>query len=157
MASAIRNDLKFIVNEIYEKTNTAYSLMLGANESSKMVLSLDGDLMVNTRDLLLFANSKSPILGICTPSTDDPVLCETADDNGKQFAQRFSRKNGEYEWSGLTTLPSIWLKNMAYRSHVYHSLEPHLPIQALHIDCAEVDTPEDLTRAEAWWSNGDKT
>jgi len=156
VASAIRNDLTFVTNEIYEKTNTAYSLMLGAHGSNGMVLSLDGDLMVNTRDLLFFANSKSPVLGICTPSTDDPVLCGITNENGKQFTQSFSRTHGEFEWSGLTTVPSSWLKDTAYKSHVYHCLEPNLPIQARHIDCAEIDTLDDLARAEAWWEKGNK-
>lgn len=156
VASKIRSDIQFVVNDVYSETNTAYSLMLGAQGADNMVLSLDGDLMVNTRDLLLFANSKSPVIGICTPSTDDPVLCEINDENNTQYAQRFSRERGDFEWSGLTTVPSSWLNNVAYNSHVYHCLEPHLPIQAHYIDCAEVDTPDDLTRAEAWFEKGDK-
>ncbi len=37
-----------------------------------------------------------------------------------------------------------------HRGHVFEMLTPHLPMRLRIVDAAEIDTPEDFARAEAW-------
>ena len=86
-------------------------------------------------------------IGVCEISTDDPVLTKT--ENGEVMG--FSRREGEYEWTGVTMIESKKVKEVD--GHVYKFVEPLLPLKYEIIREKEIDTPNDYTNAIIWVEN----
>ncbi|WP_077619683.1 NTP transferase domain-containing protein [Bacillus sinesaloumensis] len=144
----IRKNVTFVFNHDYLTTGTAASLSLGAKYAKGLVISLDGDLLIHPDDFQLFLDSKDECIGYCIPTTEDPVLVNITRNKIGELVTEFSRESGEYEWSGLVQINSEKLKTGT--RHVYHVLEPHLPIKAVPVRCQEIDTPSDYYAAINW-------
>ena len=146
-AQAYREDIKFFYNNDWETTGTAASFSKGLPGAHEMVIALDGDLLVNPKDMAdVLAESEECICG-CNPTTEDPVLM-TLNEEGQVI--RFSREEGTLEWTGLAQVRRDRLSSVQTR-HVYQILEPLLPIAVKVVDTREIDTPADLTKALSWW------
>ena len=94
-----------------------------------------------------FIDKKNSLVGITEASTDDAVYVKL---NKKNEVISFSRKNkSEYEWSGIACLNGISVNKK--KPYLYQTLEKHLPLQTKYIECSEIDTAEDLKRAQQLW------
>jgi HAD superfamily phosphoserine phosphatase-like hydrolase len=144
-------DLIFVFNHNYKTTNTLNSLYLGARHTSRMVLSLDGDLLVHPFDLKSFLKLSEEYLGITVPSTEEPVLVSLTrqtEKNENFSAVAFSREKGDMEWTGLVQIQQHKIEDN--NTYIYELLEKHLPMKAFQIRCCEVDTHEDYRNAMKW-------
>lgn len=146
VARAIRPGIQIIENPNWQNTKTAASLSLGMQSAHDRCISLDGDLLVAPHSFSKFIKASHNLIGVCTPNTTFPVYV-TVDLGGLGTGFSYEEKS-PFEWTGLVNFNRH--KISAGQANVYEMLTPILPIAIQQIDCAEVDTPEDLLAAEAF-------
>ena len=154
-----RKDITFVFNHDYRTTNTLESLRLGAKFANDLILSIDGDLLVAPEDIHAFLNTDKETLGYATAYSDEAVFCNLDTTHATPMVTHFTRDKLAHEWTGLalikrrhfdtTELPDSFFRT----GHIYHFLEHKLPINAKPINCCEIDTPNDLIRAQIWAKN----
>lgn len=141
-----RNNVTLVINDDWEKTNTAYSLSMGCELFDGTVLTIDGDTLFTKDDVKKMVNHKMAI-GVTTPMSDEGVF---VDINEKNEVLGFTReRNTGLEWSGMSVMPATIYRGRQ-NCFVYQIIEKNLPVYAQHIDLIEVDTPNDLQRAREW-------
>ena len=147
---SIRNDVVFVRNPHYQDTSNTYSISLATKGIKEPHILLDGDLLINKESYSEFIDSfdgKNSLVGITESSTDDAVYVQL---NDKDEVIKFSRKiKSQYEWSGIACLSDIQVTEKD--PYLYQILEKHLPLRAKHIECSEIDTADDLKRAQHLW------
>lgn len=143
-----RKKLIFVFNHEYATTGTLASLSKGAMFGKEMILSLDGDLLVNPSHLKKFLATDTEAIGYTTAYSDEPVYMATNNNNGKLYATRLSRIKSEYEWTGITQIRRQNLR--AGTAHMYPMLNKNMPMLALKTEAREIDTPRDLISAMSW-------
>lgn len=142
-----RKDILFVFNNDYMNTGTGASVMLASKYANEYILTIDGDLIIHPDDMKKILNSKEEFIGVSETITDDPVL--TIINNKKVIG--FSRKNGSYEWTGISYYKTKNLDNNS--GHVYQLLEKKLPQKYLIVRTKEIDTQNDLKKAKKWIKN----
>jgi choline kinase len=112
---------------------------------------LDGDLLIARKSFNDFVenfDNKNSLIGITKANTDDAVYVEL---NEKNEIKSFSRNNkSKYEWSGLACLKDIIITKKD--PYLYQVLKKYLPLKSFYIECSEIDTEDDLKRAQQIWS-----
>lgn len=152
VVNALRKDVTFVFNHEYKSTGTGASFLKGAAYARDMVVALDGDLLVHPDDLKKVLESDEECIGGTSPSTDNPVLMSTKITPNGPVVTEFSRKRGEYEWTGLAQVRTDRLGSTD--GHVYYLLEPLLPLKMIEIRTKEIDTMEDYKNAVCWVRSG---
>lgn len=142
-----RKDVTFVFNHDYMNNGTGASVSLAAKNANDYILTIDGDLLIHPDDMKTILSMEEEFIGVCKPSTDDPVLTQT--ENG--MVNKFSRENGEYEWTGVCLVKRDRLT--PDDKHVYQLLEPLLPMKHLLIRTKEIDTMNDYENAVRWIKN----
>jgi CTP:molybdopterin cytidylyltransferase MocA len=142
-------------NPAFATTNTAQSLVLGSRFVNGKTIFLDGDLLLEQASLRNFfalaertpgillgvaeARTEQPVYAHCRPCAEEPDFLEVGG---------FSRtQNSAHEWANLFVGPSNIMDGAS--SYVFEKLAEVLPVRAGLIEVEEVDTPQDLVRAEA--------
>jgi len=148
---SFRKDVIFVRNPNYQNTSNTYSISLAMEGIKEPSLLIDGDLLINKDSFNNFIKSfdnKNTLVGITKASTDDAVYVKL---NKQKEVQNFSRKiKSDYEWSGIACVNNILIqKNDPY---LYQVLEKYLPLKSAIIECSEIDTADDLKRAQHLWS-----
>ncbi len=144
-----RKNVVFINNHNYFETKTGASLYLGAKDAREYVVAWDGDLLVHPDDIADCLAPGVEYVGYSDISSDDAMFVHT-DKNGDVV--RFSRQNGDYEWTG----PACIRKDkLAYTSeNVFNQFENYLPMRGLKVRAMDIDTYDDYQRAikfvESW-------
>lgn len=151
VVNSIRNDVRFVYNHDYLTTGTAASFCLGAEHGREYVVALDGDLLVHPADLVKVIEYKGSCVGGTTPSTDNPWTMPTEIIDGVEYVTGFAKDSGKYEWTGLAKIRSDQLQPGT--RHVFHLIEPMLPLPMVFIRTKEIDTPDDYKRAVRWVRN----
>ncbi|MBR4461148.1 MAG: NTP transferase domain-containing protein [Erysipelotrichaceae bacterium] len=149
VAKEYRKDLTFCFNYNYKTTGTAASFSKALLCAKELVVSLDGDLLVNPQDMKAFIHDNEEKIGGCIPGTDDPVLMQL---NEKKEVIAFSREKGDLEWTGLSQVRRERLT--PDDRHLYFMLEPLLPLKTQFVRTREIDTYNDYEEAIAWFSRG---
>jgi HAD superfamily phosphoserine phosphatase-like hydrolase len=148
-----RKDLIFVYNHNYFSTKTGASFYLGARHGNKYSIAWDGDLLVHPKDIDRCLNYEGEFIGCSKTITDDAVLA-SVDENNNVIS--FSRKVGDYEWSGPACLKREHIKFVS--NHVYHLIEEYLPLAALIVEAQDIDTYEDYLKAIEFiksWKDGE--
>ena len=145
-----RPNVAFVLNHSYRTTSTLDSLIMGVAGLDEPFVYLDGDLLVNQEALTLIQASSCPSIGIKRTYSDEPLCVEMGAGESVRMAVGFTRELREYEWTGLAKLHPEHVRAARGAQYVYHAIEPLLPVSAVEIECAEVDTLADLGRAEEW-------
>lgn len=146
---SIRKDVVFIRNKDYATTSNSQSLHLGSKDLTEPFFSIDGDLIIDPNSFKSFAkfceqNKDEDILGVTLAKTDDAVF--TLVDNN-QYITKFSRERiDNYEWSGLAYFSQIKISDSP--NYVFEQVTEYLPILSTQVICWEIDTPNDLTKAQ---------
>ncbi len=149
LARSIRPDIGILVNERWGTTKTAASLSMGASRVSGRCVSLDGDLLVHPFDFNEMLKSPENLVGVCPPSSSHPVYVAT---NNQSMCQGFSYEiPSEWEWTGLLNFDPAQIS--PGDGNVYELVERILPVKILNVRCVEIDTPEDLVRANRDWQS----
>lgn len=152
VVNSIRKDVMFVFNHDYRNTGTGASFSLGAQHGREYVVALDGDLLVNPEDLIKAIEYEGSCVGGTTPSTDNPWTMPTKMIRGVENVVGFSKEEGEYEWTGLAKIRNDQLQPGT--GHVFHLIEPLLPLPMIFIRTKEIDTVDDYERAVKWVRNG---
>lgn len=152
VVNSVRKDVMFVFNHDYRNTGTGASFSLGAQHGREYVVALDGDLLVHPDDLIKAIEYEGSCVGGTTPSTDNPWTMPTKMIRGVENVIGFSKEEGEYEWTGLAKLRLDQLQPGT--GHVFHLIEPLLPIPMIFIRTKEIDTVDDYERAVKWVRNG---
>lgn len=144
--SAVDSRVMFVQNPDYANTTTLQSNFLGARNVTGKALFIDGDMIISQRtsEALRQAYEQSgDFIGVAGDLSEEPVY--TGVENGQVRWFSYDRPSG-YEWANAALLN---VKNLEYNhTHFFVQLEKFLPTKALIIDRMEIDTPEDLRRAE---------
>lgn len=149
---AYRDDVMFVFNRAYRETGTGASLSLAARYANRYVLSIDGDLVVHPDDMMKILKCEHEFVGGNVTNTDDPWMLQTFRNGVVEYVSAFSKCRGDYEWNGIVQIQSDKILNG--KGHVFHLIEPHLPIRFMNIRTKEIDTINDYERANAWVKNG---
>lgn len=152
VVNSIRKDVMFVFNHDYRNTGTGASFSLGAKYGREYVLALDGDLLVHPDDLIAAIEYDGSCVGGTTPSTDEPWLMPTEMIDGVRNVTGFTKEHGDYEWTGLAKIRSDML--VPGKRHVFHLVEPLLPLPMIFLRTKEIDTIDDYERAVEWVRNG---
>ncbi len=149
-----RKNIIFVYNHDYFYTKTGTSYYLGARYGNEYSIAWDGDLLVHPDDIDKCLNYPGEYIGCSDIISDEPVYIKS-DENG--YALSFSRKFGDFEWSGPACLKK---KNIKYVStNVFNQIEEYLPLPLLKIRAQDIDTYDDYKRAISFmeeWSNSEK-
>lgn len=152
VVKAYRDDILFVFNHNYKNTGTGGSFSLAIKHAADMVVSLDGDLLVHPDDLKRILESDEECACGTKPGTDEPMLMKTVSKEDGIYGVDFSRKEGEYEWTGLAQVKTSRLE--PGDRHVCDMLRPLLPLKMEYIRTREVDTIDDYNRAVEWIRKG---
>ena len=152
VVNSVRKDVMFVFNHDYRNTGTGASFTLGAKYGREYVVALDGDLLVHPDDLIAVLEHKGNCVGGTTPSTDNPWLMPTKEVDGVECVTGFMKEEGSYEWTGLAKIKTELLQ--PGKRHVFHLIEPLLPVPMKFIRTKEIDTIDDYERAVKWIRNG---
>lgn len=142
----LRRDVLIAVNHEYQHTGSAHSFVIGSRVAKSRVVSLDGDLLVETSDLYRFIHSTDNLVGISPKKSKLPVLVKI--DDSIALDMNFDL-DSHMEWTGLLSIE----KNKAIQlgsAHIFEGLKYFLPMKTLPINCFEIDEPEDILEAEIW-------
>lgn len=153
-ARALRPDIVLFHNHDYAHTATLQSLALAARDLEHDCLCLDGDMIVEETSFHAFLRGReagSACMAISDEIGDDPVYTATTRNDASLQVTGFSRTEpSPHEWANAVFMPARWLqeeKNWGGKP-VFALLQHHLPLEAVLLRRLEVDTPEDLRRAE---------
>lgn len=142
----LRRDVLIAVNHEYQHTGSAHSFVIGSRVAASRVLSLDGDLLVETKDLFRFIHSADNLVGVAPKKSKLPVLVKLQDSIACEMD--FDLESN-VEWTGLLCIE----KDKAIQlgsAHIFQGLKNFLPMKTLPINCFEIDEPEDILEAEIW-------
>lgn len=144
-------DVVIARNPNYATTNTAQSLAIGAKFIHGKTIFLDGDLLIEEESLARFLRLSSDAdltLGVTRAGTDNPVYADCIQDSENYLRiNRFSREQPTpYEWANLFVGAEDIMNDS--KGYVFEKLVEHLPARAVMLDVAEIDTPQDMIRAE---------
>jgi choline kinase len=146
-ARKFRNDITFVRNPNYQQTSNTTSIYLAMRELKAPSILIDGDLLINKENFKKFISKydgNNPLVGITNATTDNAVYVEI---NNKSEAIKFdTNTKSKYEWSGIACINNIEVKNDV--PFLYQVLSKHLPLKTEYIECSEIDTPDDLNRAQ---------
>ena len=147
---AKRSDAIFVINLDYDTTGVLESMVRGAVYFREPFIYLDGDLLITPSAMNAMVEAPCPSLGIRRTYSDQPICVRRGEDSQKDMVVAFTREPLEYEWTGLAKLSPEHVKMGAGEAYVYQAIEHFLPANGVMIECAEVDTQEDLDEARAW-------
>lgn len=136
-----RKDVVFVYNHNYFETKTGASFYLGAKDANEYVIEYDGDLLVHPDDIKKCLIEEEYI-AYSDKTSDEAVFVKT-DDDGNVLS--FSRKEGDYEWTGPACIKKSKLKYSS--GNVFNQLEEYLPMKGVKIRACDIDTYEDYQRA----------
>lgn len=140
-------------NPDYGTTNTAQSLSLGSRFISGKTIFLDGDLLIEKhsfRNFLKLAEGVDTLVGVAEARTENPVFVECSVEAHTNYLSinEFSRdKATSYEWANLFVGPHNLMDGAD--GYVYQRIAEQLPAIGALIEVEEIDTPQDMLRAEA--------
>ncbi len=140
---SIREDVVFVRNPNYQTTTNAYSLYLGSHDIKEPFMNIDGDMLISKTQFQYFVDNikeGEDLIGVTKSYTQDAVFVGL---NERNQVERFSRdKISDLEWTGISYFVNAKITKEG--QYVYQELEKYLPINALEIECFEVDTPDDM-------------
>ncbi len=154
VVNSYRKDVLFVFNHDYKTTGTGASVVLASKYASEYILSLDGDLLIHPDDMKMVLECRHEFVGGNSIESDDPWMLQTYEQNGIEMVSAFSKSAGNYEWNGVTQMKAS--KIIKGTGHVFHLIEPYLPVEFMNIRTREIDTINDYERAIEWVRNGYK-
>ena len=137
-----RTDIIFVYNHNYFDTKTGTSYYLGARHGNEYAIEWDGDLIVHPNDIKRCLEYQGEYVGCSKISSDDPVFVKSDEDEN---VVSFSRKNGDFEWTGPALLKKTKIKYTS--TNVFNQIEEYLPLPMLKIKAQDIDTYDDYKRA----------
>lgn len=141
----IRPDVKCIINEYFDTTNTLQSYYLCCHDIHDFFILLDGDIIPQRTSFKKFLAEfqGENVVGVARTNTEDAVFTHL--DESDRIIEFTREKPSLYEWSNIALLHSDRITNE--NTYVYQCIEKFLPVQAKAIERLEIDTPQDMEYA----------
>ena len=127
-------------------------MALASKYANEYILSLDGDMLIHPKDMEKILSCEHEFVGGNSIESDDPWMLQTFVQDGKEMVSAFSHCMGNYEWNGITQMLSS--KMLKGNGHVFHLIEPYLPVPFMELRTREIDTINDYERATEWVRRG---
>ena len=150
--TAYRKDVLFVFNHDFRNTGTGSSVVLASKYANEYILSLDGDMLIHPEDMEKILSCNHEFVGGNPIESDDPWMLQTFEQDGKEMVSAFFLCLGNYEWNGITQMLSA--KMLKGNGHVFHLIEPYLPVEFMELRTREIDTINDYERATKWVRDG---
>lgn len=150
----IRDDVIFCYNHEYFDTKTGASLFLGARHGNEYIIAVDGDLLVHPDDMSMLISTEGEWIAYSDITSEDTIFLSL---NHTGEVTGFSRKKGDFEWTGPACIKKQRLVIEA--PNVFNQLEPYLPMRGIKIRACDIDTYDDYKRALDFvetWGGGKK-
>lgn len=145
-----RNDIMYVFNYQYETTGVADSLRKGLLGARENIISIDGDILVNSEDFKDFILMPCESLAITSILSAEPVMAVVEGDRVIQL----SKYEGNMQWPGIVKITKDRISEKS--SHVYDILNEVLPLKYKIVRAREIDTQEDYEKAIEWFEGGQK-
>ena len=143
-----REDVIFVRNPRYQTTSNLHSLLLGTLGSERPVISLDGDLLISYGAFERFrdaANRWANLVAVTERATDEAVSVSLSVDESEVVGfYNPGRPQDLFEWAGLALIDA---PDVNTKGFIFRQIEKRLPVPCVKIECYEIDTEADLTRA----------
>lgn len=150
VVSRIRKDVIFVRNPSFRSTTTQDSYAMAAKGLNCQCLFLDADIVFDSESLnefIMFSESYPVTVGVTAAKTDNAVYAVTHLAVGADLEiVSFSPEPCQYEWANVVSAPAGCF--FQKRGAVFETLQTLLPVPAKEIISFEVDTEQDLRRAE---------
>lgn len=147
---SLRPNVRVALNHEFTTTGTAASVAKGAAFANDWVISLDGDLLVRPDDFESVLRHPGRCLGVIEARSKNPVWAQV---EGQRVHGLSQEHPTPWEWSGLAKVERDVATSLG-QHHVFEGLVSHLPMDAISIDCVEIDDLQDLDFAERWIREG---
>lgn len=152
VAKRHRKDILFVRNPLYTSTTNCYSISLGINGIRDPFMLIDGDLLIDPISFAKFMNSYEvgdELIGYTDARSDDAVYVKKS---ASEQLLGFSRDEvTQYEWPGIACLSNVAVnRDDRFLFEVIARIED---VKTHYIDCIEIDTPDDLSRAHSIYQN----
>lgn len=136
--------LVIIKNNNYATTTVVESALLGCKDNHQCVF-VDGDLIFNKGQINVLRNTPEDCVVIKRKHlSEQPVYAVVEND----YVVKFTRQKTCFEWGCLCKIhPSLLTGKSGF---ICDALNPTLPLLACFLNVIEIDTPEDLRRAQQW-------
>lgn len=149
LIAQLRPETIIAFNHEYQHSGTALSVSIASQVSADWIISLDGDLIVESKSWTSILNHPTSCLGLGPVVSKSPVYAHL-NDEGKVFdLTQDPLRPSDLEWSGIVKMRSKEAKNLG-KNHVYQGLLKYLPMDWVEVDTVEVDEPDDLIAASEW-------
>jgi len=144
-ALRFRPDVVFVRNPDFASTSNTYSLSLAAELIDGSFISIDGDVLIRKKsfeDFMFSLQASESVICVRDTLSQDAVFVSLSESGDSAVAFSTS-KPSDLEWSGIAFIADIVFDKKT-SGFVYKVLENHLPLKIFHLDCYEIDTPEDF-------------
>lgn len=135
-------NINIIYNNNFEDSNTTYSISLAPFNEDCLIL--DSDLIFSHEEISKI-NFDNSWVGVSDIKSSNPVYASTYEN----MITDISPVSGSLEWACICYLnPRLF--DGCKKEYVYQIINKNLPIKFNKINIYEIDTPQDLIRAESW-------
>lgn len=153
--SRVSRNVIFVRNPEFRSTTTQDSYTMGALGLDHQCLFLDADIVfdpVSLNAFLAVSACHPMLIGVTAAKTDNAVYAVTrAAPRGDMEVISFSLEASRYEWANIVSAPAGTFSRG--RGAVFEALQTMLPAAAKEIVSFEIDTEQDLRRAERFVLN----
>lgn len=148
VVNGLRKDIMFAFNYQYETTGVADSLRKGMFLSREIIVSIDGDVLINPNDFKNFLDCEQECIGVSKINSEELVFANI--NNG--MVEKLSKKDGNWQWPGILKIHRDKLKGNS--PHVCDILNEVLPLPGYVLRAREINTQEDYEKCINWFKRG---
>lgn len=142
------SNVRILQNLNYKKTSVVDSIKIAERYWGEKVVILDGDVVILNHHIEPFFHNELVAIRKNENKWADPVFVKLNKDGN---VIDFNRNEGTHEWACICSTYSYVFKNED--KFIFNSLQRVLPYKSIIIDSPEIDTKNDLEKAELWMKN----
>ena len=146
-----RKDIMFVFNYDYKTTGTVDSLRRALKCARDIVITLDGDVVLNEKDFQYFLQYENECIAVTQNASNEPIFADV--NNGQVVHLEKYESEGNFQWSGITKISRDKLLEFETERHEYDLLNRFMPLEACIVSLKEVNTQEDYESALSWFKN----
>lgn len=146
-----RKDIMFVFNYDYKTTGTIESLRRALKCARDIVITLDGDVILNEKDFQYFLQYENECIAVAQNASNEPIFADVI--NGQVVHLEKYESEGDFQWSGITKISRDKLLEFETERHEYDLLNRFMPLEACIVSLKEVNTQEDYESALSWFKN----
>lgn len=146
-----RKDIMFVFNYDYKTTGTIESLRRALKCARDVVITLDGDIILNEKDFYKFLQYEKECVAIAKNVSNEPIYADV--NKGKVTHLGKCKSVDNFQWSGIAKIERDKLLEFEDEYHEYDLLNRFMPLDACIVNLKEVNTQEDYENALVWFKS----